>query len=135
MDKWNWMPPKICLSPPQNYDFVKFQHLHPKIPEVWSRFWSWSLVNILKLNFGQDFETKVWSRVRGWSLVEIQKLNCINLWHDLKSLNFKFNRCSYFGDVALNPWVCCSLGNVWNLSNKKRIGCSYLAHVAWCNLK
>ena len=43
--------------------------------EVWSRFWGWSLVEILWLKIGQHFELKVWSRLGSWSLVEIQKLN------------------------------------------------------------
>ena len=46
-----------------------------------SRFWSWSLEKILKLNFGQDFEAvfeeifsqdieaEIWSRIWSWNFV------------------------------------------------------------------
>ena len=39
---------------------------------VWCRFGSWSLV--IKLIFGPDFEHKVWSRLWSWSSGEILKL-------------------------------------------------------------
>ena len=40
-------------------------------PCFWSRYWSWSLVKILKFIFGQDFEAGIWSKFWGWSLFEI----------------------------------------------------------------
>ena len=45
---------------------------------VCSWFWSWILVNTLKLKFGQEFEAEVWSRFWSWTLV--------NLWCDLKAI-------------------------------------------------
>ena len=56
------------------------------------QFWIWSLIDILKLNSEQDFETKVRSRLqlgqdfeaevwaRFWSSI------CINMWYDLKAV-------------------------------------------------
>ena len=49
---------------------------------VWSRFWSWGLVEILylvfitilKLKFDQDFEVCFRSRLWGWDLIKILKL-------------------------------------------------------------
>ena len=39
---------------------------------VWSRFWSWGLVEILNLVFGHDIEAEVWSRF--WSLFLVKTL-------------------------------------------------------------
>ena len=43
--------------------FSSLSHLHPIDDLVWSRIWSLSLVDTLKLQFGQDFEIEVWSIV------------------------------------------------------------------------
>ena len=40
--------------------------------EVWSRFWSRSLANILKLTFGQHFEAEVW--LKFWSRIVVKIL-------------------------------------------------------------
>ena len=50
-----------------------FQH------KVWSRFWSWSSGEILKLKFGQYFAADVWLRLRSWILVEIIKLCLVKI--------------------------------------------------------
>ena len=57
---------------------------------VWSRFWSWCLVKILKLKFGRDIvaEPEVWPRNESWSLVNILKLKFDQLVTWLKSSSF-----------------------------------------------
>ena len=47
--------------------------------KVWSRFWSWSWGEILKLKFGKYFAADVWLRLRGWILVKIVKLDLVNI--------------------------------------------------------
>ena len=47
--------------------------------KVWSRFWSWSSREILKLNFGQYFAADVWLRLQTWILVKILSLNLVEL--------------------------------------------------------
>ena len=42
-------------------------------PEFRSRFWSWRLFKILNLRFSWNFEADVWPRFWSWSLVEILK--------------------------------------------------------------
>ena len=39
--------------------------------EVWLRFRSLILVNILRLKFGRDFGAEVWSKYWSWSLVQV----------------------------------------------------------------
>ena len=38
---------------------------------VWLRIWSWSLVKISKLRFGQDIEANFWSRLWGWDEIKL----------------------------------------------------------------
>ena len=54
--------------------------------QVWSRFWSWSSGEILKLKFSQYFATDLWLRLWRLFLVEILRLRLI------KILKFKFSR-------------------------------------------
>ena len=76
--------------------------------KVWSRFWSWSpgeilklrfsqyfMVKILKLKFRQDFEADVWSVFCCWCLVEVTKLN-LGQYSEARfgqDLNLRFSRC------------------------------------------
>ena len=47
-----------------------------------SRYWSWSLVKVLKNILGQDFEAEIWSRFWSWSLVNIFRFFNTRLEHD-----------------------------------------------------
>ena len=47
--------------------------------KVWSRFWSWSSCEILKLKFGQYFAADVWLRLRSWILVKVMKLGLVKI--------------------------------------------------------
>ena len=48
--------------------------------EVWARFWSWILVKILKLEFGQDFEAEFWRWFWSWILVKTLMLVKGSVW-------------------------------------------------------
>ena len=53
--------------------FSDFEH------KVWSRFWSWSSGEILKLKFGRYFAADVWLTLRSWILVKILKLALVKI--------------------------------------------------------
>ena len=85
--------------------------------EVWSVFCCWCLVEVTKLNLGQDSEarfdqdfkfsrdTDVWCWFWSKCLIAILKLKfdqdlCENLWYELNSPRVRFG----FGNVFLEPF-------------------------------
>ena len=111
--------------------FIKLIFCSDYEHKVWSGFWSWILVNILKLKFGQysendfilvvffvniyfwtsqkpPYSTKndVWLRLWSWSLVKIMKLSFC-----AKSRTWDVTSRSYFGKSTkpsgpLCVWEC-----------------------------
>ena len=100
---------------------------------LWSRFWSSSSGEILKLKFGEYFAADVWFRLRSWILVNIPKLDLVKiLTLDLVEMlmfgcDFEVNapsrswNCNIFKICKLwtvilwyelNPRVRCAFGNV-----------------------
>ena len=71
--------------------------------KVWSRFWSWSSGEILKLKFSQYFAADPWLRLWRLFLVEILKLRLVLI------LKFKF---SWYADIWLRFWSCCLVKNM-----------------------
>ena len=100
--------------------------------EIWSRFWSYNSVQLLKLKFGQDFEADVWSRF--WSLFVVNTLRLrigqafeaeviLRFWSWILVF-VVWIKNSYFGE-SIQPlgllclWQClsppCDLGLVWDI--------------------
>ena len=94
---------------------------------LWSRFWSWSSGEILKLEFGQYLVANVWLRLRSWILFNILKQDLVKfLTLDLVEVlmfgwYFDFNACNMFKICELwteilwyelDPRVHCAFGNV-----------------------
>ena len=65
---------------------------------VWSRFWSWSSDEILKLKFSQYIAADPWLRLWRLFLFKILMLALVNI------LNFKFSRDA---DIWLGFWSEC----------------------------
>ena len=86
---------------------------------LWSRFWSWSSGEILKLKFGQYFAADVWLRLRSWILVKIMKLGLVKIlslslvemlmfgWDFKVNAQLKFDQ-DFFGTCDMNS----TLGSV-----------------------
>ena len=53
--------------------FLRFM-MRTVLTAFWWRFWRWRLFKILRLRFGQDFETEVQLRFWSWSVVKILKV-------------------------------------------------------------
>ena len=129
--------------------------------EVWPIFWSWSLVTIVKLKFGEFFEVKIWSRLWGrslvwnivgkfwsrfwnWNLVEILKLNFDQILITLTLLK-ALNPRVYFacGNVLCNAQNCVVIPSIIALSRhfahmKKEnlvLGASGWCHLWWATPK
>ena len=129
--------------------------------EVWLIFWSWSLVTIVKLKFGEFLEVKIWSRLWGrrlvwnivgkfwsrfwnWNLVEILKLNFDQILITLTLLK-ALNPRVYFacGNVLCNAQNCVVIPSIIALSRhfahmKKEnlvLGASGWCHLWWATPK
>ena len=109
------------------------------------RLWAQGLVKILKLKFRQDFEAEVWSVFCCWCLVEVTKLNLGQDSEARFGQDFKF-KFSWDTDVWLRFWskclieilnlkcdldfwyelnlrVRCAFGNIWNRLSKSFLCC------------
>ena len=99
--------------------------------KVWSRFWSWSSGEILKLKFGQYF-----AKLFCWILVKILKLGLVMISSGDTDVWLRFwSKCFViespklkFEDLCKNLWyvlkprVRCAFGNFYGLK--------WLAHVS-----
>ena len=102
-----------CLAEILNLNFVKISNLkfgQDFEAEVWSKFWSWLLVNILRQKFDWHSEGELLSRFWSWSSVEILRLE---FGRDSKA---EFC-CCYLRAVTfveeLYPWVRFVFGNAF----------------------
>ena len=85
----------------------------------WSKFWSWSSGEILKLQFGQYFAADVWLSLQSWILAKILKLDLVKILSLslVKFLKLKFDQDLYKNLwYELNPRVRCAFDNVYCLS-------------------
>ena len=102
-DTWNWNWVKIWklkFGRAFNAQFLSWFRKLKQCPnsegKVWLRFWSWYVVNVLRLKFAWDFEAENYSRSWNLNFVEIDERN----------------DKAYTLLRTFNPWVCCTFGNV-----------------------
>ena len=95
---WLW-PLKM---PTQNFLMLLLLLMRKVLTTVWSRFWSWGMVEILEvcwiilnLNFGQDFEAEVRSKIlmqNFGQVFEIEVWSWLWSWRLFELLRLKFGQ-------------------------------------------